>query len=112
MALQSAARARSHQLGRVEVRRVLGEAGRGRVLDALVDREDRQVAGAAQAPGAVHRGQVADHRGRAVGLAEDAVEVVGSGVDQALGRERGGLVVQQRVGFVAEKFFEVHERRA
>jgi len=33
-------------------------------------------------------------------------------MDEVLRRERGGAVVQQRVGFVAEQFFEIHERRA
>ena len=38
------------QVGGVEVGRVLGEAGRGRVLDALVHGEDGQVAGPPSRP--------------------------------------------------------------
>ena len=51
---------------RVEVGRVLGEGGRRRVLDALVDRQDRQVAGAAEAAVVEQRAQVAQHRDRSV----------------------------------------------
>ena len=50
------------QVAGVEVGRMLGEARRTGVLDALIDREDRQVAGAAQPPVVVHRSQVADDR--------------------------------------------------
>ena len=63
MALQSPARASSMMFGRIEVGGVLGEAGRGRVLDALVDREDGEVARSAQAPVVVHGAEVAQHGG-------------------------------------------------
>ena len=56
------------QLGevlRVEVRRVLREARRGRMLDALVDGQDREVAGAAEAAVVEHLLQVAQDRRQA-----------------------------------------------
>jgi len=46
---------------RVEVEGVLGKARTGRVLDALVDREDREVPGAAEAAVAVEGAEVAQH---------------------------------------------------
>ena len=67
------------QAGRVEVRRELGEAGGGRVLDALVDGEDREVAGPGQAAGAVEGAEVAQYGRRAVRVREDVVDDAGSG---------------------------------
>ena len=61
---------------RVEVIRVLGEAGAAGVLDALVDRQDRQIAGAAEAAVAEHALEVAEHAVVAVRNGEDAVDEV------------------------------------
>jgi hypothetical protein len=41
------------ELRRVEVVRILRETGRGRVLDALIDRQDREVARSPETPVAV-----------------------------------------------------------
>ena len=100
------------ELGRVEVGGELGEAGRGRMLDALVDREDGEVAGAGQAAGVVDGAEVAQDGGRPVGVHEDLVEVVGAGKAEVLGRERLGHVVEQRVRLVAEQLFDGHGPRA
>ena len=72
-------------LGRVEVVRVLGERGAGRVLDALVDGQDRHVAGAGQA--AVRRRASGASAAPASGRSEssdDPVDEVRPGKVQAL----------------------------
>ena len=56
--------------------RVRRERRRGRVLDALVDREDRHVAGAAEPAVVEQRLQVAQDLRRAVGAGEDAIDEV------------------------------------
>ena len=55
-----------HDVLGVEVGRVRRERRARRVLDALVDRQDRHVAGAAQAAGVEERLQAAQHARRAV----------------------------------------------
>ena len=100
------------QVGRVEVGRELGEAGGRRVLDALVDGEDRHVARAGQSARVVERAEVAEHGRRAVRVPEDVVDHVGPGEGQQVGREGGGGVAQQRVGFVTQELFETHGARA
>ena len=96
------------QSGRVEVGRVLGEGGSRRVLDALIDREDREVAGAGQAAGVVHVAQVAQDGRCAVGVDEDPVERLGTGDVQQIGVERRRDVGQQRFGLVAQEFLDIH----
>ena len=73
---------------RVEVDGVRREARAARVLDALVDGQDRDVAGARQAAGVQQPLQVAQHVRRAVGVDEDAVDEVGARQVQA-GRREG-----------------------
>ena len=90
MALQSAAMARSQSLAGSKYAGNLAKLAARRVLDPLVDRQDRQVAGAGQAAGVVEGAEVAQHGRRAVRVAEDLVEVVGPGQGQVLGRERLG----------------------
>ena len=92
---------------RIEVGRVLREARRGGVLDALVDREDGDVARAAQAPVVEHGAEVAQHGGAAVRVGEHPIEVVGTGEGQVLGGERLGRVAQEGVGVVAQERMEV-----
>ena len=96
-----------HQVGRIEVGRVLGEAGRGGVLDPLVDREDGQVPGAAQPPVVVHAAHVAQHGGRAIGVAEHPAQVVGSRQDEALGWKGFGRVAEQGISLVAQEVMEI-----
>ena len=69
---------------RVEVLRVRGEAGAGRVLDALVDGQDRDVAGAGQPAGVEHQLEVPQHARAAVGLGDDPVDEIGAGQVQRL----------------------------
>ena len=94
------------EVGRIEVEGVRGEARAARVLDALVDRKDAHVAGAAQAAVAVQLLQVAQHLRVAVGLDEDALDEVGPRQMQVGRVERLALVVQQAVGLVAEELLE------
>ena len=91
IALHSPSMARSTESGRVEVLGIGRERRRGRVLDALVDREDREVPGPAQASVIVQRAEVAQHRRRTVGEREDVVQIVRSREGQELLGERGGL---------------------
>ena len=65
-----------HDLPGVEVLRVGSERRARRVLDALVDREDRDVPGAGQAAVLVDRRQVAQDAVRAVGAGPDAIDEV------------------------------------
>ena len=67
-----------HDVLGVEVGRVRRERRAGRVLDALIDRQDRHVAGAAQPAGVEQRLQAAQHARRAVRQREDAVDEVGT----------------------------------
>ena len=93
---------------RVHVDRVRSERRRGRVLDALVDRQDRDVAGARQTTVVVQAAEVAQNLRRAVATDEAAIDEIRPGqVDQVL-RDAGAFVGQQGLGFVAEQRVEVH----
>ena len=88
---------------RVEVLRVRRERRGRRVLDALVDREDRHVPGAAEPAVAVELLEVAQHLDRAVAAGPDPVDEVGPGQVQVVLGDALGDVVEQRVGVVAEQ---------
>ena len=95
---------------RIEVRRVRGERRPRRVLDALVDRQNREVAGAGEAAAIEQRLQAGQHARRPIGSAVDALDVVGPGQMQLLLRNRLALVPQQRRRVGAEDLFQ--SRRA
>ena len=96
------------QVGRVEVEGVLGEAGRRRVLDALVDGQDRQVAGPTEPAVPIEGPEAAEHRRGTVGVPEDPVEEVRAREHEPFGRESLGLVMEEGVGFVTEQRGGVH----
>ena len=68
-----------HDVLGIEVDRVGREAGSGRVLDALIDREDREVAGVGEAARSVQTLEVGQHAGIAVAADVDAVDEIRSG---------------------------------
>ena len=94
------------EVQRVEVGRVLGEAGRGGVLNTLVHRQNGDVSGAAETPVIEQSPEIAQHRGATVAVAEDPVEIVGPGEREVLGRERLGRVAQESVRILAEELVE------
>ena len=90
----------------IEVDRVRREARGARVLDALVDRQDRDVAGAGQAPAVEQPLEVAQDVGRAIGVDEDAVDEVRPRQVQVGLVEGLALVVEQEPGVVAEQLLD------
>ncbi len=80
------------------------------MLDALVDRQDRQIAGAGQAPVVVHRGQVAEHLRGPIGLHEHSVDEIRAGQLEAFGGDARGVVGEQVLGVVAQQRGVVHVR--
>jgi hypothetical protein len=96
---------------RVEVGGVGGEAGARRVLDPLVDREDREVTGARQAPVVEHRAEVADRGHAAVGVEHHPLDEVRARQMQVLGTDRLAAVLQQALGVIAEQIGDRVERR-
>ena len=96
-------------VGRIEVQRVGGERRRRRVLDALVDRQDRQVAGVGQTTVAVELPEAAQHGRRSVGPDERSIEEVGAGQHELLTGDPRTHMVQQRLGVIAEQGGHVHD---
>jgi hypothetical protein len=79
----------------VEVLGVGREGGPCRVFDALVDGEDRDVAGAAQAAVVEDGLQAAEHARVAVGDGPDALHEVGAGeMEQLLGHGLAAVLEQ------------------
>ena len=76
------------------------------MLNTLVHRQNGDVPGAAEAPVVEQGPEIAQHRGAAVAVAEDPVEIVGSGEREVLGRERLGRVPQESVRILAEELLE------
>ncbi len=71
----------------VEVVGILGEAGAGGVLDALVHGQNREITGAGQAALVEHAMQIGEDTRVAVGRAEDAVDEIRAGQVEALFRD-------------------------
>ena len=72
------------------------------MLDALIDRQDREVAGATKAPSVVHRLQITEHGHGSIRVAHHALNEVGSREVQAILVDRRAGVSEQIVGFIAE----------
>src|SRR3954465_11395398 len=78
------------------------------MLDALVDRQDRYVAGPGQAARVVELAQVAQHRGAAVGLQEHPIEEDRPRQGELVLRDALRLVREQALGLVTEQRLDVH----
>src|SRR6185437_1768752 len=78
-----------------------------RVFDALVDGQDREVAGAAQAAGREQLAEVAEHRHRPVGVHPHPVDEVGPGQVQLALVDAVRLVRQQRLRLVAQQLLDL-----
>ena len=85
----------------IEVGRVGRERGARRVLDTLINREDRQVAGVCQSAGPEHRIQAGQDPGRAVRRRHTAVDKIGTGQVQARGIN-GLTVMVEQCGVIAQ----------
>ena len=96
-------------VGRIEVERVGSERRCRGVLDALVDRQDRQVAGVGQPTVAVQLPEAAQHGRRPVRAHERAIEEVGARQHELVAGDPRTNMGQQRLGFVAEQGGHVHD---
>ena len=90
----------------IEVVGVLRERRAGGVLDALVDGQDRDVAGAVEATVREQALQRAQDGRRAVAVLDDAVDEVGAGQVEAVPRDRGALVPEEVLRLLAEDRFD------
>ncbi len=86
----------------VEVDGVFGEAGAGGVLDALIDGENGEIAGAAEAAVMEHAAEIGDDAGIAVGVQPDAVDEIGTGKMEKVLGDFGIAETEQGIGFGAE----------
>ena len=94
----------------VEVRGIRGKRRSRRVLDALVDRKDRHVAGAAQPAVAEELLEIPEHLGGAVTLAVHPVDDVGTRKREIFLGNALGLVGQKCFGLVTEQSGQIHVR--
>ena len=97
---------------RVEIDRVGRKARRRRVLDALVDGQDRDVAGAAHTARVEEHAEVAQHGHGPVRQGKDPVDEVGAGQDEVFPGHALALVGEQRLSFVTEQLVKVHSKIA
>ena len=91
---------------RVEVGRVGREGRPRRVLDALVDREDRHVAAPAEPAVVEDLLEAAQDLDRSIGAREGALDVVGPRRQDVFSLDRLAPVVQELAGAVAEGFLD------
>src|SRR5688572_26543162 len=75
------------------------------MLDALVDRQDGHIAGAAEASGVEHRLQPAEHARRAIGRHQDPVDEIRTRQVKGLFGDRPAVMLKQ-TGVVAEDAFD------
>src|SRR6202011_2733876 len=95
----------------VEVRRVRGEGRPGRVLDALVDRQDREIARARETAVVEERLQAAQHTRRTIAGREDPRDEVRPREVELRLRDRLALVLEQVLGVISEDRLEFARRR-
>src|SRR5262245_65522349 len=77
------------------------------MLDALVDGQDRHIAGPCEPPLVEERLQVAQHRRVAIRTDPDAVHEIGAGQMQEVFRDRLAFVLQQSLPFLTEQLFNL-----
>ena len=99
-----------HDLLRVEVVGVGRERRRGGVLDPLVHRQDREVAGPGEPPVRVQALEIAQHPRMPVRRTEHGIDVVRARGPDARGRDAVADVGEQIVGLGAEEFADRFER--
>ena len=73
------------------------------MLDALIDRKDRHVAGARKASGVIHPIQVVQDALVAVGGSKDAIHPVRTRQVQQRGRNGLAVMLEEILGLVAEE---------
>ena len=91
-----------HDVAGIEVTRVGGETGTGRMFDALIDGQDGHIAAAGQTAVVEQLGQVAQHLRRAVRFHEHPVDEVGPRKDQILLGNPFGRVTEQLLSLAAQ----------
>src|SRR5262249_6229617 len=83
----------------IEVDRILRETRAGRMLDALVDGQDRNITGSSQPPRVEERLQAAQHRYGTIRIDPDAVDEIRAWQMQQIFRNRLALMLQQSLPF-------------
>ena len=96
-----------HDVLGIEEHRVRRKRRARRVLDALIDRKNRHIAGTRQPPVIEQRLQGRQHARRPIGNAVNALDVVGPGEMQRLLRDGLALVLKQAGRFVSKNFFDL-----
>ena len=98
-----------HDVLRIKVEGVPGEAGSCGVLDALIDRQDREVSSIGQSSGAVESLEIGKNTGIAVADHVDAIDKIRARkVQEVFGDGLAG-VVEQGVSLRAEGFLDFGE---
>jgi hypothetical protein len=92
-----------HDVLGIKIRGVFCEAGAGRVLDALVDGQDRNIAGACEAARVVDPLEIVQNALVPVGVGENAIDEVWPGQVELVLRDGFRSVFEKVVGFVAER---------
>src|SRR5688572_1354017 len=95
---------------RIEVRGIWRERSAGRMFDALIDRQNRHVASAAETSGVDHGLQRSEHARRPIGLHEHSLDEIGTWQGEGLFGNRPALMLQQ-AGIVAENAFNSRQTR-
>jgi hypothetical protein len=77
------------------------------VLDALINREDREIAGLAKAASAKETLEIGEHTDVAVGEGVDAVNEIWAREMETFLGDFGGFETEERFGLGAEELFDV-----
>src|SRR6266702_6264563 len=91
----------------IEIVGILGEAGAGGVLDALVDGENGEIASIAEAAGAEEALKIGEHSDVAVGEGVDTIDEIGAGEMQAFLGDFWGFEAEKGFSLGAEELFDV-----
>ena len=94
-----------HDVFRIEVLRVRRKRSAGRMLDALVDRQDRKIPGAREPAIVEKRLQGTQNRRRTIRVCPDAIDKIRTGQIELILGDRFRLVIEQRPRVFAQELF-------
>jgi hypothetical protein len=78
------------------------------VLDALIHREDRQIPGAGEAPGAEDLLEIAQYGDRSITVDKHPIDKIRSGQVHLGSGDALALVAEQGLGIIAEQVVQIH----
>ena len=86
----------------IEIVRIGGKRGACRMFDALIHRQNREIAGSRQAAGVVQRLHIAQHSRRTVIVDHHAIDIIRTGQIEVFCGKRQTAMLKKRIRVLAQ----------